>query len=344
MNFFNKNIIKKNFNKHFFSLFIKNVIHVIQIMKIDAVQHILYSESPELFMKDKWLTFDAFESKTIKNIKPFDYQLDFIKNIHSKNNHIIAKGRQMHVSSMMALYISWYVIFNNDKNVFILSDSAEGSRNILDKVKVILQNYFVSDIFHWQDDFIKNSKSELLLKNGCRIIAAAPSITAMRGWAIDFMYIDEAAFIKHFEEIYAASGMYMQCKKDSRFIIASTPKDNSTFNKLFLSAGYESYFNPIKLHWSIHPVYSKDIIEEIKESPFRYSSPWFYQMFRMLGEDINATERLINCVVIYKDETSKIKTISLRIDSDLHEKLQAKLKPGVSLSDYIRRLIEKDIS
>jgi predicted HicB family RNase H-like nuclease len=63
----------------------------------------------------------------------------------------------------------------------------------------------------------------------------------------------------------------------------------------------------------------------------------------MLGEDINATERLINCVVIYKDETSKIKTISLRIDSDLHEKLQAKLKPGVSLSDYIRSLIEKDI-
>jgi hypothetical protein len=312
---------------------------------IDIKRHIAYSQSPELFMKERWMTFDAFKTKAIKNITPFDYQLQFIKNIHNINNDIVVKSRQMHTSSMMALYIAWYVIFNQDKSVFILSNSSEGSKRILDQIRIILQNYSVNNMFHWQDDFLTNNKTELRLKNGCRIKAAAPTIDAGKGWAPDFCYIDEAAFIKDFEQIYAGFGMSMTARKNTKFIITSTPKDNSFFNKLFLGAGENGYFNPIRLHWSIHPVYSIGIAEDDdKESPFQYTSPWFEDLFYNIYRfSISQTEQELDCVVRYQDETNKVKTISLRIDGDFYRKIQNRLNPGESTSDYIRGLIEKDL-
>ena len=311
---------------------------------IDIQRHILYSKSPELFMKERWLAFDVFETKAIKTIKPFEYQLEFIRNIHNINNNIVVKSRQMHVSSMMALYIAWYVIFNQEKSVFILSESSDSSRRILDQIRIILQDYSVNGVFHWQDDFITNNRTELVLKNGCRIKAAAPSIDAGRGWAPDFCYIDEAAFIKNFEQIYAGFGMSMSARKNTKFVLASTPYDNSLFNKLFLNAGGDSFFNPIRLHWSIHPVYSIGITEDrVRESPFQYSSPWFREMCNRLRESTNKIEQELECVVRYKDETNKIKTISLRVDSDFYKSIQNRLQPGESISDYIRSLIEKDL-
>ena len=320
-------------------------------MSATLKQHIAYSKSPALFMSQKWLTFDVFNTRTYKNITPFDYQLKFIDDIH-KNNCIVTKSRQMGVTSMMELYIAWYVIFNESKTVFIIGASLESSKRILDGVKIILQNYSVDDekdgivkntYFHWEDDFLINNKTELRLKNRCIIKAASPSIEASRGYSVDFMYIDEAAFTNNFEEIYAASGICMQMNKNSKFIIASNPKDNSSFNRLFLNAVDGGYFKQIKLHWSINPKYSKDIKEEDSDSPFKYSSPWFYEMFNRLGNDIKSTEQELECIVRYKDETNKTKTISLRMDGDLHKKLQDKLNPGVSISDYIRTLIEKDL-
>jgi len=306
-------------------------------------QHVAYSKSPSLFMSEKWLAFDVFETKNYKNIKPFDYQLDIIKKFHEIDNHIIVKSRQMHVSSMMALYIAWYVIFNYDKNVAIISHSSESAKRILDQIKIILQNYSVDDTFHWQDDFLTNKKTEFKLKNGCRIQAIGPYTDAGKGCAIDFLYFDEAAFIKNFKEIYMGLGMSTSTIKGAKFVIASNPKDNSFFNELFLSAGENSYFNPTKLHWSIHPIYSKGIKEEEADSPFKYSSPWFYKMFNTFNNDIKTAEQELECVVRYKDEVNKTKTISLRMDMDLHKKLQDKLNPGVSISDYIRTLIEKDL-
>jgi hypothetical protein len=305
---------------------------------IDLKQHAAYSKSPELFMQNHFMAFDVFENKRHKNVTPFDYQIEFIRNIHNIDKNIIVKSRQMHVSSMMALYIAWYVIFNYDKNVVIISHSSESTKNILEQIKFILISYSA-------DNFVTNNKTELRLKNGCRIQAIGPYRDAGRGCAIDFLYIDEAAFIKNFEEIYMGLGMSISSIKGAKFVMASTPKDNSMFNKLFLGAGENSYFNPIRLHWSIHPVYSIGITEDDdKESPFQYTSPWFEEFFNNKYRfDISQVEQELDCVVRYQDETNKTKTISLRVDGDLYKKIQGRLNPGESTSDYIRGLIEKDL-
>lgn len=312
---------------------------------IPIKQHAHYSESPELFMQQRWLTFDSFGTKNYINVKPFEYQTEFIRNIHNINNHIVVKGRQMHITSMMELYIAWYVLFNKNKEVFILSHSTDSAKNILDHIKIILQNYSVNDIFHWEDDFVKNNKTELELKNGCKIIVKSPTPYVGRGYMTDFLYIDEAAFVKDFEMIYAAMGMAMSCKPDSKTVIASTPKDHSFFNKLFLNSSAEGYFNPIRLHWSIHPVYAQGITEDRnRDSPFAYTSPWFEEIFKNIYRgSVNQTQQELDCVVNYQKENNKVKTISLRVDGDLYKKIQDRLNHGESTSDYIRSLVEKDL-
>lgn len=307
-------------------------------------KHIEYSNDPTLFMKEKWLTFDAFSTKNYKNVTPFDYQLEFIRNIHNINHNIVVKSRQMHITSMMELYLAWYILFNNKKQVFILSNSLDCAKTILDHIKIILQNYCVSDTFHWEDDFVVNNKAELKLRNGCKIKAIGPHQEASKGHVIDFLYIDEAAFIKNFEMIYAGLGIATSYNPNSKTVIASTPKDNSFFNNMFLNVGDESSFNPIRLHWSIHPVYSKGMTEDKNiDSPFKYTSPWFDELFKRLGYDVGQTEQEFDCVVRYKNDTTKSKTISLRIDGELYKKIQDELKHGESASDYIRKLIEKDL-
>jgi hypothetical protein len=322
-------------------------------MAITLKQHIAYSKSPELFMKERWLSFNSFNNMKCDYLNPFDYQLDFIKTIHNVPANIIVKSRQMHVSSMMALYIAWYVLFNQEKEIAILSNSLDSGKRILDNIRTILQMYSVDDenngkvtqtFFHWEDDFERNNKTEIKLKNGCRIKVFSPSPDAGRGYALDFIYIDEAAFIKDFEYIWMAIGMCMSAKKDSKTVIASTPQDNSWFNKMYLNSNKEGYFNSIRLHWSIHPEYSKNITEDRDQhSPYTYSSPWFEEMKNRLRYSEKAIEQEFECVVNYKEETNKTKTISLRVDSELYRQLQNRLRKGESASDYIRRLIEKDV-
>lgn len=322
-------------------------------MKTNLKQHIEYSKDPVLFMKENWLGFDAFEKKC-KNLTPFEYQIEFIRNIHNIDKNFAIKSRQMHISSMMTIYIAWYVIFNQNKQVVIMAHNLKGAKRILEQIKIILQNYSVDDeknetvnqtYFHWEDDFVINKQTELKLKNGCRIQTYAPFANSGKGCPIDFLYIDEAAFIKKFEQIYMALAIAANMNKNSKTVIASTPYDNSFFNKLFLNATDDGYSNIIRLHWSLHPVYSKGIQEDrVRESPYQYTSPWFEDMVKnYYRNSVSAVEQELECVVRYQEETNKIKTISLRMDEAFYKKISNHLKPGETISNYIRSLIEKDL-
>ncbi len=312
-------------------------------------QHLKYREDPCLFMQERWLAYDA-NSKKFHNLTPYEYQLDFIKTIHQTNNNIIVHSRQMGVSAMMQLYIAWYVLFNYDKLTVIVSHSLDSGKRILEGIKIILQNYSVDDkkngeitktYFHWEDDFLKNSKTELKLKNGCRIKVVSPTADAGCGEAIDFLYIDEAAFIKDFKLIHMSLGMATSCKKDSKMIFTSIPKDNSHFNNLYIN----SEINKIRLHWSINPIYSTGITEDRdRHSPYQHKSPWFDELIKnRYQNNVKYVEQELECVVNYEEQTSKLKTISLRVNDNLYKRIQLSLNDNDTASDYIRRLIEKDL-
>lgn len=319
-------------------------------MSVTLKQHIAYSKSPALFMSERWLNFDTFYTKTYKNLTPFNYQLDFIKQVHEKNTLFVVKSRQMHLSSMMALYIAWYVLFNDEKTVAIVSESLKSGKDILFQVKAILQNYSVDDekdgfvnntYFHWEDDFTTNNQTTLQLRNGCRIRVSAPGINACRGESYDFAFVDEAAFTSNFLEFYSALGPCLLAKKGSKLIIGSTPKDNSDFNKLISNALSS---NVMPLHWSLHPFYNSGMVKNGPDSEYTYSSPWFEEMCSRFNFNKESIEQELECKINFKEQNNKSQTISLRIDYEMFNKIKSKLKENESASDYIRKLIEKDLA
>lgn len=322
-------------------------------MTVNLKQHLTYSKDPVLFAKEQWLTLDAFDKFQCKIIKPFDYQLDLINNFDKINFNIVAKSRQMHLSSSAALYIAWYVLFNSDKTVGIIAVNSESAQRILERIRMILQHYSVDNekdgrvtktYFHWEDDFVINNKREIKLKNGCKIFASSATPDAGKGYSLDFVYIDEAAFIKYYESIFASIIVSSYVKKNSKVIIGSTPNEDSFFNKQFLEASVKNNFNPIRLHWSLHPVYSKGI-EKNENSiiPTEYISPWAEDFIKRLNYNTEYIEQELECIVRYKEQSNKSKTISLRISDDLYKKLKVFLKNQNNISDYIRMLIEKDL-
>ena len=285
-------------------------------------QHEKYMENPALFMRQNWIGYDV-ESFKMSKIQPRGYQLKAIDSIHKNKISTIASSRQMGGTSMVSLYIAWYVLFNEKKEVLIMSQNSESGRRVLELIKAILINYSVGGVFNFRDNVTKNNKTELELDNGTRIKIKSPLADAGKGCKLDLLFIDNAAFIKNLSDIYMALGMTVV---DGRIIIMSTPCDDSDFNLLALNGKENESINYIEWNWK--KLYTKE---------------WYDNMCKQLNFDQNIIDTELDCVINHKEKTNKDKTISLRIDAGTYNKM--KIKAGeLSISDYLRYLIDHDLS
>lgn len=303
------------------------------------------SKSLKYFAENYWTGLDAFDKWQGKKITPFKYQLDILEQFKEHRSNLVVQSRQMHITSLTCLYIAWYALFNTDKVIYIISNNTECAVRTLENIRIILQNCSFNNIYHWEDDFLKNNKTTIELKNGCRIKASGAYSSVGRGELINLLYIDNAAFIKDLEYIWMGVGMALAAT-NGKCIISSSPRENSNFNLIATDAAQNK--NDFKLHivhWSKHPEYSKNI-ERVKDADaeFLVTSPWYEEMKTKLGNDYKRICEELECVIDYTHQASKDKTISLRLSVEMHDKIQKKLKPGQTISDYIRTLISAAIN
>ena len=109
-----------------------------------------------------------------------------------RRNHIVIAPRQCGKTTIIAIYALWYMIFNPDKSVAIMSYKLDAAKEILYKIREIYCNL---------PEFIKptatiNNNKILKFENNSYIIAVACSGKAIKGRSIDLLIADEAAFIR----------------------------------------------------------------------------------------------------------------------------------------------------
>ena len=290
----------------------------------ESKQHEKYRNNPALFMKQQWTGYDV-ESFKMSTIEPRGYQLKAIDSICKNKFNLLASSRQMGGSSMMSLYIAWYVLFNEKKQVVIMSNNSACAIRVLELIKAILLNYSVDGVFNFRKNVVKNNKTELELDNGCRIKALGQSADAGKGQVIDLLFVDNAAFIKNLSDIYMGLGMAIAVG-DGKIILMSTPCDDSDFNLLALNAKENNDINYIE--WSWDKLYTKE---------------WYDQQCLQLGGNQKMIDTELDCIINYKEKSSKDKAINLRLDWTTYNKM--KIKAGkLSISEYIRYLIDHDLS
>jgi len=158
-----------------------------------------------------------------------------------------------HNTTTSAIFILWFVLFHKEKNVLMLGDILDTTKEIIDKVKQIMNNL----PFFMKPGILINNVQSMKLDNGCRIIGRSTTKKSAIGLSIDLLYMDEFAHISanFIDDFWRSTYPTISGTPGSRIIITSTPNGMNKFNTLWNSAidaverEGDSNFYPLRVDW-----------------------------------------------------------------------------------------------
>ena len=179
----------------------------------------------------------------------YDFQEGVLNDFKDNRFNVVLKSRQLGISTLVAGYSLWKMIFNDDFNVLVIATKQEVAKNLVLKVRVM--NQFLPVWLRVQES--EDNKLSLRLKNGSQIKAISSKPDAGRSEALSLLVFDEAAFIDYIEEIWTSAQSTLST--GGSCIALSTPNGiGNWFHQVWVGAeNGENLFHPIKLHWTVHP-------------------------------------------------------------------------------------------
>lgn len=217
------------------------------IKQIIAEEYTRCASDPIHFMKKYCYIQHPQRGKILFNLFPFqEKSLTEFKNF---DYNIILKSRQLGISTLTAGYALWSMIFNEDFNVLVIATKQDVAKNLVTKVRV-MHHYLPSWL---KTDSVEDNRLSLRYANGSQIKAISSSPDAGRSEALSLLVIDEAAFVKEIDEIWASAQQTLAT--GGKAVILSTPNGSGNFfHRTWIKAEEgENKFNTIRLHWTVHP-------------------------------------------------------------------------------------------
>ena len=128
----------------------------------------------------------------IASIKLHDYQKEILSEINHRKRVILNTSRQCGGTLLELINVAYHIVFNSHKTVVLMSNKHANATDMLRKLKDMIETLPV----FMQPKLIVKNKTTLELDNGCKVLATACTVDAVRGMTINYLLIDEAAFIK----------------------------------------------------------------------------------------------------------------------------------------------------
>ena len=150
------------------------------------------------------------------SFKTFPFQDDCIRSYTEHRFNVIVKSRQLGLSTISAVYAVWLAIFYRDKNVLVIATKLAVAQNFIRKVKLAIEN-----LPPWLmlPTITEKTKQHIAFSNGSQIKAVPTSEDAGRSEALSLLIVDEAAFIRDFDNLWM--GLYSTLSTGGRAIIIS---------------------------------------------------------------------------------------------------------------------------
>jgi hypothetical protein len=105
-----------------------------------------------------------------------------------------------------------------------------------------------------QQGVVEWNKGSFELENNSRVIASATSTSAIRGYSINLLFIDEAAFIENWDEFFTSVFPTISSGDTTKVILVSTPNGLNHFHKIWVnSVEKKNQYNPILVTWDRVP-------------------------------------------------------------------------------------------
>jgi len=227
------------------------------------------AKDPVHFMRKYCYIQHPHRGKIKFNLYPF--QENTLTELRDHDYNVILKSRQLGISTLSAGYSLWLMLFHNDKNILVIATKQEVAKNLVTKVRVMHDG-----LPGWlKGNCVEDNKLSLRFSNGSQVKAVSSSGDAGRSEALSLLIIDEAAFVDSIDEIWASSQQTLATGGGA--IVLSTPNGTGNFfHKTWVGAeAGTNGFNPIKLHWTLHPDREQD---------------WRAKQDQLLGEKMAAQE------------------------------------------------------
>jgi intein/homing endonuclease len=155
--------------------------------------------SPVYFMKKYVKIQHPIRGSIFFDLYPF--QQDALQDFHDFNFNIILKSRQMGISTLVAAYSLWQMIFNKDKNILIISLKQEVAKEIITKVRFANDN-----LPPWlKVKCDEDNRLSLKFVNGSHIRATSTTKKSGVSLALSLLIIDEAALIEDAGELWTSA-------------------------------------------------------------------------------------------------------------------------------------------
>lgn len=223
------------------------------VSKNDQMQEILHCGKDPMYFIKKYVKIQHPKRGTIP-FATYPFQDDCIKQFQENRLNIVLKSRQLGLSTLSAAYATWLAIFYKDKNILVIATKLPTAMNFIKKVRVMLQSlppWLLLPKF-------EPTKQAISFTNGSQVVAIPTSDDAGRSEALSLLIVDEAAFIRDFEDIW--TGLAPTFSTGGSAIILSSPNGvGGQYYRLWTQAeAGQNDFNPIRLPWDVHPEHDQE--------------------------------------------------------------------------------------
>lgn len=211
---------------------LKRINMPLQLTEDQVREFVRCSKDPIYFIENyvKIITLD----KGFVQIKLYPFQKEAVTDINDNRRVIVKAGRQVGKTTMVVGYILWYILFNEDKFVAILANKAPTAREILNRIKIAYESLPL-----WLQQGVRTwNKGDIELENNCRVLASSTASSAIRGYSISLLYLDEFAFVPSniADEFFTSVYPTISSGTQSKILISSTPNGMNHYYKMWTEA------------------------------------------------------------------------------------------------------------
>ena len=206
------------------------------------------------------------------NFDMYPFQSEMAGIIADNRFTVIKTCRQAGKTTTAAAVILWHVLFNESYTVAILANKLSTAREILSRVQrafEYLPKWLQQGVVTW-------NKTNVELENGSQIIAASTASSAIRGYSINFLYLDEFAFVPRNiqDDFFTSVYPTIISGTNTKVVITSTPNGFDLFYKIWTNSieGRNEYVN-FAVNWDSVPgrdeAWKEKTIANTSEDQFR---------------------------------------------------------------------------
>jgi hypothetical protein len=215
----------------------------------DLVQEYIKCSQDVVYFTETYMKIINVD-KGLVNFKLYPYQKHMLLSFANNRFNIVTTARQAGKSTTTCAFILWYIIFNKEKTVALLANKGDTAREILGRIQLAYQH-----LPKWLQQGIKEwNKGSFELENNSRVIAAATSTDSIRGYSINMLFIDEAAFIENWDDFFTSVYPTISSGTESKIVLVSTPNGLNHFYSIWTNAMQKrNQYQHIRVLWQDVP-------------------------------------------------------------------------------------------